>query len=48
MKIKWGKIAQNLYSGPITPIIELNGDLMAMYIFTKFGAEWLIVVDARV
>ena len=35
-------------SGPISSIIELIRDLMVMYILTKFGADWLIFVDARV
>ena len=35
-------------SCPITPIIELTRDLMVMYILTKFGAVWLIIVDTRV
>ena len=32
----------------IKSIIELIQDLMVKYIMTKFGAEWLIFVDARV
>ena len=35
-------------SGPISSVIELIRDLMVIYILTKFGAEWLIFVDARV
>ena len=35
-------------SGLITHIIDLTQDLMVMYIFTKFGDDWLIIVDARV
>ena len=35
-------------SGPISSITELIRDLMVMYILTKFGADWLIFVDARV
>ena len=35
-------------SGPIRSIIELIRDLMITYILTKFGADWLIFVDARV
>ena len=35
-------------SGPITFIIELIRDLIITYILTKFGADWLIFVDARV
>ena len=34
-------------SGPISSIIELILDLMVMYTLTKFGADWLIFVDAR-
>ena len=35
-------------SGPITPTIKLIWDLMVIYIWTKFGADLLIFVDARV
>ena len=35
-------------SRPISSIIELIRDLMVIYIVTKFGADWLIIVDARV
>ena len=35
-------------SHPISSIIELIPDLMVIYILTKFGADWLIFVDARV
>ena len=35
-------------SRPIKSIIELIRDLMVEYILTKFGADWLIFVDARV
>ena len=35
-------------SSPITPIIELTQDLMALYRLTKFGADWSIIADARV
>ena len=35
-------------SGPINSIIDLIPDLMVTYILTKFGADWLIFVDARV
>ena len=35
-------------SGPIRPKIELVQDLMVIYILTKFGADWLILVDPRV
>ena len=34
-------------SGPIKSIINLIRDLMVTYILTKFGADWLIFVDAR-
>ena len=33
---------------PIRSIIELIRDLMVIYILTKFGADWLLFVDARV
>ena len=36
------------WSGLTWPIIKLIGDLMVIYIFTKFGADWLIYVDASV
>ena len=35
-------------SGPINSIIKLIQDLMVIYILTKFGADWLIFVDAIV
>ena len=35
-------------SGQIKSIIDLVRDLMVTYILTKFGADWLIFVDARV
>ena len=35
-------------SGPIRPLIAFIRDLMITYILTKFGADWLIFVDARV
>ena len=34
--------------GQISSIIELIQPLMVIYIWTKFGADWLIFVDARV
>ena len=34
--------------GPIKTIINLIQDLIVTYILTKFGADWLIFVDARV
>ena len=51
--VKYGKFsnsrADNLdSSGPITFIIEFIWNLMVIYILTKFGADWLIFVDARV
>ena len=36
------------HSNPITAIIKLKQDLLVMYSLTKFGALWLIIVDARV
>ena len=35
-------------SGLISSIIKLIPDLMVIYIWTKFGADWLIFVAARV
>ena len=35
-------------SGPISSITKMIQDLMVIYIVTKFGADWLIFVDARV
>ena len=35
-------------SGPIKSIIKLIQNLMVTYILTKFGADCLISVDARV
>ena len=35
-------------SAPIKSINEIIQDLMVTYILTKFGADWLIFVDARV
>ena len=32
----------------ISPIIDLIRDLKVIYIWTKFGSDWLIFVDARV
>ena len=41
--------ANNLDSSVlIKSIIELIRDLMVTYNLTKFGADWLIFVDARV
>ena len=34
-------------SGPISSIIEFIRDLMVVYTLTKFGADYLIFVDAR-
>ena len=42
-----GQITQDS-SGRIKSMIELIRDLMVTYILTKFGADWLIFVDARV
>ena len=52
-KVKYGKFsnsrADNLdSSGPISSIMEVMRDLMVIYILNKFGADWLISVDARV
>ena len=52
-KVKYGKFsnsrADNLDSSdPISSIIKLIRDLMVIYILTKFGADWLIFVDASV
>ena len=52
-KVKYGKFsnsrADNLdSSGPISSIIEFMQDLMVIYILNKFGADWLIFVDANV
>ena len=33
---------------PISSIIKLIRDIIVIYILTKFGADWLIFVDARV
>ena len=35
-------------TGPIRPTIKLIRDLTVIYIQTKFGADWLLFVDARV
>ena len=35
-------------SGPIRPRIKFIQDFMVTNILTEFGADWLIVVDARV
>ena len=52
-EVKYGKFsnsrADNLDSSdPISSIIKLIRDLMVIYILTKFGADWLIFVDASV
>ena len=52
-KVKYGKFSNSRAdnsnsSGSIISIIELIRDLMVIYILTKFGADWLIFVDARV
>ena len=36
------------HSNPIRPIIESIRNLIVIYILTKFGADWLIIVDAKV
>ena len=35
-------------SGQVSSIIELIQGLMVIYTLSKFGADWLIFVDARV
>ena len=52
-KVNYGKCSNSRAdnwdsSGLINSTIELNRDLMVIYILTKFGADWLIFVDARV
>ena len=52
-KVKYGKFSNSRADNsdscaPITLTIELIRDLMFTYIWTKFGADWLIFVDARV
>ena len=42
-----GQITQDS-SGPISFNIKLIRDLMVIKILTKFGADWLIFVDASV
>ena len=39
------KANNSVFSGRIRPIIEPIRDFMVIYILTKFGADWLIVVD---
>ena len=34
-------------SGPISSMSKLMQDLVVIYIWTKFGADWLIFVDAK-
>ena len=51
--VKYGKFSNSRAdnsdsSGPISSIIKLIRDLMVIYILTKFGADWLIFVDASV
>ena len=51
-KVKYGKFSNSRAdnsdsSGPISSIIKLIRDLIFIYILTKFGADWLILVDAR-
>ena len=36
------------HSNPTTAIIKLKQHLMTLYLLSKFGADWLIIVDARV
>ena len=52
-KVKYSKFSNSRAdnsdsSGPITSTVILIRDLMVIYILTKFGADWLIFVDARV
>ena len=52
-KVKYGKFSNSRAhnsdsSGPISSIIILIRDIVVIYILTKFGADWLIFVDARV
>ena len=52
-KVKYGKFSNSRAdnsdsSGPINSIIKLIRDLIIIYILTKFGADLLIFVDARV
>ena len=52
-KVKYGKFSNSRADNSdssllISSIIELIRDLMVIYILTKFGADWLIFVDARV
>ena len=52
-KVKYGKFSNSRAdnsdsSGPISSIIKLIRDLMVIYVLTKFSADWLIFVDARV
>ena len=52
-KVKYGKFSNSRAdnsdsSGLISSIIELIRDLIFIYNLTKFGADWLIFVDARV
>ena len=46
--MKYSKIfliqGQITRSGQIRPKIELIRDLMVIYILTKFGADWLILI----
>ena len=52
-KVKYGKLFNSRAdnsdsSGQISSIIKLILDLMIMYTLTKFDANWLIFVHARV
>ena len=42
------RVNNSICSGPIRPIIKLIRYLMVIYILTKFGADWLIFVVARI
>ena len=48
--VKYGKFSNSRAdnsdsSGPIRSITKLIWDVMITYIFTKFGADWLIFVN---
>ena len=50
--VKYGKFSNSRAdnkdsSGSISSIIKLIRYLMVIYIWTKFGDDWLIFVDAR-
>ena len=52
-KVKYGKFSNSRADNsdscdPINSIIELIRAVMVIYTLNKFGADWLIFVDARV